>query len=81
MPTNGPVRQLQCECGYVAHGDNDDELVANVQTHADEEHGMKLSAELIVVLIHTQGATTRRTARQAESQDGPVSPPIERRHR
>ena len=55
MTANGSGRTLECECGYVAHGEDDDELVADAQAHAQAVHGMTLSAELIVVLADTNG--------------------------
>ena len=55
MTTNASGRTLECECGYVAHGDDDDELVAVVQAHAHDVHGMTLSAELVITLADTDG--------------------------
>jgi predicted small metal-binding protein len=49
--------ELRCDCEYVAHGADDDELVAAVQAHARDVHGMKLPAELILTLAATNGAT------------------------
>ena len=36
-------RTLQCDCGFTARADNEDGLVAEVQRHAHEAHGMTLS--------------------------------------
>jgi hypothetical protein len=44
-------RRLECDCGYVASGVDDDELVAAVQAHASAVHGMTLSAALVLDLL------------------------------
>jgi predicted small metal-binding protein len=31
-------RQVNCECGYVAQGGNDDEVVALVREHLQRDH-------------------------------------------
>jgi predicted small metal-binding protein len=57
--TSGRAAELACDCGYVAHGADDDELVAAVQTHAWHAHRMKLSADLVLELARTNGATAQ----------------------
>ena len=61
---------LACDCGYVAHGADDDELVAAVQAHAWDGHGMKLSAELILAMVRTNGATAQGAASEREPDPG-----------
>ena len=51
MAANSSERTLECDCGYVAAGEDDDGLVAAVQAHAFEVHGMTLSAELVIELL------------------------------
>jgi hypothetical protein len=34
---------LRCDCGFEARGEHEDDLVAAVQSHAREAHGMTLS--------------------------------------
>jgi hypothetical protein len=34
---------LDCECGFEASADDEDELVVEIRRHAREEHGMTLS--------------------------------------
>jgi len=34
---------LDCECGFEASAENEDELVAEIRRHARDEHGMTLS--------------------------------------
>jgi hypothetical protein len=36
-------RTLQCDCGFTARAEDEDGLVAEVQRHAYEAHGMALS--------------------------------------
>lgn len=52
---NASGRKLDCECGYVAHGADDDELVAAVQAHAWTVHGMQLCAELVLARAEADG--------------------------
>jgi len=51
MAANLSERKLECDCGYLASGEDDDELVAAVQAHASEVHGMTLSAEFVFALL------------------------------
>ncbi len=39
------ARIINCDCGYVARGETDDELVQVAQRHAREVHDMALTAE------------------------------------
>ncbi len=32
------ARVINCECGYVVRGENDDELVANAEAHVRDAH-------------------------------------------
>lgn len=41
---------INCECGYVAKGETDDELVADAQEHAREVHGIELTREQVLSL-------------------------------
>ena len=42
LPT---TKKITCECGFVARGKNDDELVEVIQKHVKEVHGMDLRRE------------------------------------
>jgi len=42
------VKVLECECGFVARGEDDAELVVAAQVHARKSHGMELPAHLIL---------------------------------
>ena len=35
---------INCECGFVVRGKDEDELVVNAQAHAKSEHNMDLTA-------------------------------------
>ena len=41
---------LHCNCGFEARAQNEDELVAEVQRHAQEAHGMALSRDEALLL-------------------------------
>jgi hypothetical protein len=43
-------RMLQCDCGFKACAEHEDELVAEVQRHAWEAHGMALSRDEALLL-------------------------------
>jgi len=32
------ARQVKCECGYVARGDTDDDVLANIRNHMRSDH-------------------------------------------
>jgi predicted small metal-binding protein len=42
------VKVIRCDCGYVARGDNDDELVQVAQRHARDAHGIELTPEQVL---------------------------------
>jgi predicted small metal-binding protein len=41
---------MQCYCGHVVRGETDDELVANVQKHAREDHNMEVTREQVLTM-------------------------------
>jgi predicted small metal-binding protein len=41
---------LHCECGFEVHADDEAKLVAQVQRHALEAHGMQFSPEEVLQL-------------------------------
>jgi Protein of unknown function (DUF1059) len=43
-------RALQCDCGFEARGEDEDGLVAEVQRHARDGHGMSLSSDEALLL-------------------------------
>jgi predicted small metal-binding protein len=44
-------RTLTCDCGFEARADDDDALVAEIQRHASETHGMELSDDEARALV------------------------------
>jgi hypothetical protein len=53
-------RLLRCDCGFEARADDEGELIAEVQRHALDAHGMKLTPEEVrrLALQATTGTTT-----------------------
>ena len=41
---------MECDCGYLARGETDDELVAEVQKHAREVHDMEITREQVLAM-------------------------------
>jgi hypothetical protein len=41
---------LQCDCGFEARAEDESDLIAQVQRHAVEAHGMTLSSEQALLL-------------------------------
>ena len=41
---------LHCDCGFEARGEDEDELVSEVQRHALEAHGMTLTRAQVLAL-------------------------------
>ncbi len=56
--------QMACECGYVARGADDGELVADAQTHARDVHRIDLTEAMV-----------RAAARSAAAHDHRLWPP------
>jgi predicted small metal-binding protein len=48
--TTGKV--IECPCGVVLRGANDDEVVDRARSHARENHDMDLSAEQALAMAH-----------------------------
>lgn len=45
---------VQCDCGFVAKAESDEELIAQVQRHAKEVHDMDLTAEQVLAMAHPE---------------------------
>ena len=45
---------MQCDCGHVIRGETDDELVANVQKHAREDHDMEVTREQVLAMAQQE---------------------------
>ena len=61
---------LSCECGFVARGEGEDELVMAVRRHAAEAHGMMLSVEQARQVV----------IRAGRAETPPATPPRETRN-
>jgi len=69
------VLQLRCDCGFEARVADEEGLVAEVQRHAREAHGMALTHDEALVLAfrveldtNTAAATPHDTAREREEE-------------
>ncbi len=45
---------MQCYCGHVVRGETDDELVANVQKHAREDHDVEVTREQVLAMAQQE---------------------------
>ena len=45
---------MQCYCGYLVRGETDDQLVANVQKHAREDHDMEITREQVLAMAQQE---------------------------
>jgi hypothetical protein len=60
---------LHCECGFDVRAEHEAELVAQVQRHAREAHGMALSdEEALLLAFRVQLSTSPAISRQAQQQ-------------
>ena len=48
------AKMIHCDCGYVARGETDDELVADAQRHAREVHDMELTREQALAMAQPE---------------------------
>ena len=44
------AKVVHCDCGYVARGESDEELIQDVQEHAKSVHDMDLSRDQILAM-------------------------------
>jgi len=76
---------IRCHCGFEARAEHQDELVAEVQRHASEAHGMALSHDEALLLAFRaqldsdEAAAERRERSRAQSSNNVVSRPKEER--
>jgi predicted small metal-binding protein len=63
---------LHCDCGFEASAGDENELVAEVQRHAQEKHGMTLSREEVLVLAFRAelGESTQTPSARTEGRGG-----------
>ena len=55
---------LRCDCGFEARAEHEDVLVAEVQRHAWDAHGMALSADEALLLTFRVGLDATRSSRR-----------------
>ncbi len=48
------TKVIKCDCGYVARGRNDDELVADTQKHVREVHKMEITREQVLAMAQLE---------------------------
>jgi predicted small metal-binding protein len=48
---DGANKTARCDCGYTACAADDDELIAAVQKHAHEAHGIAFTREEAVLVV------------------------------
>lgn len=41
---------INCECGFVVRGETEDEIVANGQQHAKQDHDMELTRRQVLAV-------------------------------
>jgi hypothetical protein len=61
-------KMLRCDCGFEARGENEDDLVAAVQSHAREAHGMALSRRDALLLTFRAELDLHEGPRQTKRQ-------------
>jgi hypothetical protein len=59
---------LQCDCGFEARAEHDDGLVAEVQRHAWEAHGMAVSREQALLLASRAELDATRPTRKLDAE-------------
>jgi predicted small metal-binding protein len=69
---------LHCDCGFEVHADDEAELVARVQRHALDAHGMQFTAEEVLQLASRaelkRPGTSRPQEGRAEARPNRVLP-------
>jgi predicted small metal-binding protein len=48
------AKTVQCDCGFVARSESDDDLIRQVQQHAKSVHDMDLTAEQVLDMAHPE---------------------------
>jgi predicted small metal-binding protein len=48
------MKTVRCDCGFIVRSDDDDELVAELQKHAHDDHGMNLSREQVLAMAQPE---------------------------
>ena len=48
------MKTVRCDCGFVVRSGDDDKLVAELQQHAHDDHGMNLSREQVLAMAQPE---------------------------
>lgn len=48
------TKTVRCDCGFIVRSDDDDKLVADLQQHAHDDHGMNLSREQVLAMAQPE---------------------------
>jgi len=48
------TKTVRCDCGFIVRSSDDDELVAELQQHAHDDHGMNLSREQVLAMAQPE---------------------------
>jgi len=62
---------LHCDCGFEVRADDEAELVARVQRHALEAHGMQFSRDEVLQLVSRSAAKDERPAAPTSKGESP----------
>lgn len=65
---------IHCQCGFEARAEHEDGLVAQVQRHASEAHGMALSHDEALLLAFRAELDATAPSRKPVSEDVPDPP-------
>lgn len=48
------MKAVRCDCGFIVRSDDDDKLVAELQQHAHDDHGMNLSRDQVLAMAQLE---------------------------
>jgi len=48
------MKTVRCDCGFIVRSGDDDKLVAELQQHARDDHGMSLSREQVLAMAQPE---------------------------
>jgi hypothetical protein len=65
---SGEELMLTCDCGYLARGDDSNEIVSVAQAHAWSDHSISLEATLILKLATDRTRDARREGNDTDDQ-------------
>lgn len=48
------MKTVRCDCGFIVRSGDDDKLVAELQQHAHDDHGMNLSRDQVLAMAQPE---------------------------